>query len=350
VRILLIGGGVHPIPPTGYGAVERILAELARALTAAGVDVGIVNEVRRGRTRDEIPFALSLRRLLRREQYDILHAHTPVVANRLALAHDPFVYTSHSRHWYFRAGLTHRWGYWLERRAVRRSRAVVALTEPLAETMRTVVAPPLPPISVIPFGVDTEAYRPAWVRRTGRQALGVGVVAPFKRWHLAARAVRGTGATLSIAGPIVSEEYAGLVRNEGPHVRLLGEVPEEELLRLFAESDFLLHPSVVEILSATVVEALAAGLPVIGGAGVEGVVDREVTGWRLRDDDPEPFADAMRERVIALMAGEALRQRMGEAARAAALSRYSWPTIAERHVELYRSVVGEVAGGPPTDH
>ncbi len=347
MRVLLLGGGVHPIPPTGYGAVERIVADLATALSAAGVDVGIVNEVRRGRTRDEIPFALSLPRRLRRETFDLLHAHTPVVANRLALARQPFVYTSHSRHWYYRAGLTHRWGYWLERRAVHRSRTTIALTEPLARTMRAVVPEPLPPIEVIPFGVDAEAYRPAWSRRTGRRALGVGVVAPFKRWHLAGRALRGTGAELAIAGPIVSEEYAESVRREGPHVHLLGEVPEEELRNLFAESDFLLHPSVVEILSATVLEALAAGLPVLGGTGVEGVVAPGVSGWRVRDEDPEPFAHAMRERAIELLASDELRHRMGEAARAEALTRYSWTAIAARHLEVYRAALGD-PGAPAT--
>ncbi len=340
MRVLLLGGGVHPIPPTGYGAVERIIADLAAALASAGVDVGIVNEVRHGRTRDEIPFALSLPRRLRQESFDVLHANTPVVANRLALAQRPFVYTSHSRHWYYRTGLTHRWGYWLERRAVRRSRTSIALTEPLAQTMRTVVPEPLPPIEVVPFGVDAQAYQPSWSRRTGRRALGVGVVAPFKRWQLAARALRGTGAELAIAGPIVSPEYADRIRGEGPHVRLLGEVPEEELRALFAESDFLLHPSVVEVLSATVLEALAAGLPVLGGTGVEGVVEPGVTGWRLRDDDPGPFADALRERAVELLASDELRHRMGEAARAEALARYNWATIAARHVEIYRAVVG----------
>ncbi|HXY46631.1 MAG TPA: glycosyltransferase family 4 protein [Thermoplasmata archaeon] len=343
MRILLIGGGVQPIPPTGYGAVERILADLAVALRAAGEDVEIVNQVRHGRTRDEIPFALSLPRLLRGERYDVLHAHTPVVANRLAFAGRPFVYTSHSRHWYYRTKWTHRWGYWLERRSVRRAGAVIALTAPLARTMRSVVRPPLPPISVVPFGVDAERFRPTWDRRTGRNALGVGVVAPFKRWHLAARAIEGTGATLSIAGPIVSPAYADVLRREGPHVRLLGEVPNEEMRTLFAESDFLLHPSEVEILSATVLEALAAALPVVGGAGVEGVVETGRTGWRLDDRDPETFVLGLRGRIQALVGDDSLRRTVGEEARAEALRTYGWAAIAARHLDVYRQLAARTS-------
>jgi glycosyltransferase involved in cell wall biosynthesis len=344
VRILLIGGGVHPIPPTGYGAVERILTDFRDALEAAGQEAVIINRVRHRRMRDEYPFAWELPRLLRRERYDVLHANTPVVANRLAFKGFPFVYTSHSRHWYYRERLSHRWGYWLERRAVRRASAVVALTEPLARTMRSAVRPPLPPISVAPFGVDSARFRPSWDRRTGGHALGVGVVAPFKRWHLAARALHGTGATLTIAGPVVSAAYADEVRRSGPRVRLLGEVPEKELECLFAESDFLVHPSAVEILSATVLEALAAGLPVVGGAGVEGVVDDGVTGWRLDDRDPQEFAAAMEKRVRILLEDASLRRRMGDAARRVAEERYAWPGTVARHLEIYRSVAGTARG------
>jgi glycosyltransferase involved in cell wall biosynthesis len=349
VRILLIGGGVHPIPPTGYGAVERILADLRDALAAAGHEAVILNRVRHRRMRDEYPFAWELPRLLRKERYDVLHANTPVVANRLAFGGFPFVYTSHSRHWYYRDRLSHRWGYWLERRAVRGARAVVALTEPLARTMRSAVRPPLPPISVVPFGVDSSRFRPAWDRRVGSKALGVGVVAPFKRWHLAAQAMAAAGGTLTIAGPVVSPAYAEEVRRGGANVRLLGEVPEPELATLFAESDFLLHPSAVEILSATVLEALAAGLPVVGGAGVEGVVDDGVTGWRLDDRDPATFTKEMGEKAGALLRDEALRRRMGEAARQVAQDRYGWPGIVARHLEIYRAVAESAKGGSVSD-
>ena len=343
MRILLIGGGVHPIPPTGYGAIERILTDFRAALIAAGEEAVIVNRVRHRRMRDEYPFAWELPKLLAKERYDVLHANTPVVANRLAGRRLPFVYTSHSRHWYYREKLSHRWGYFLERRAVRRASAVVALTEPLRRTMQANVAPPLPPISVIPFGVDTERFRPAWDRRSGRTALGAGVVAPFKRWELAAQALKGTGIRLQIAGPIPSPAYAERVRSAGDSVALLGEVPPEELVRLFAESDLLVHPSAVEILSATVLEALASGLPVLGGPSVEGVVEDGVTGWAEATSSPEALARGIRERAVALVGDDGLRRRMGEAGRRAAEERYAWPKVVAQHLEVYRAVIAGAA-------
>ena len=339
MRILLLGGGVQPIPPTGYGAVERILDDLRKGLIAAGHEATVINRVRHRRSRDEYPFAWELPRLLRNERYDVLHAHTPVVANRLAWSGLPYVFTSHSRHWYYRDRLTHRWGYWLERRAVRKARAVIALTEPLAQTMRAKVAPPRPPITVVPFGVDSERFAPDWGTRTGARALGVGVVAPFKRWHLAAEALRGTGATLRIVGPIASPAYADEVRRAGTAVEVVGEVSEPELVRLFAESDFLVHPSAVEILSATVLEALAAGLPGVGGEAVRGVVDDGITGWCVPEGDGH-FVEGLRSRSAELLAHADRRRVMGEAARRVAQDRYAWSHVVAQHVEVYRSAVG----------
>jgi glycosyltransferase involved in cell wall biosynthesis len=339
VRVVLIGGGVQPIPPTGYGAIERILADFRDALVAAGHPTVILNRVRHRRMRDEYPFALELPRLLRDVEYDVLHANTPVVANRLAWSGLPFVYTSHSRHWFYRTQWTHRWGYWLERRAVRRAGAVVALTEPLARAMRATAPPSQPPsISVIPFGVDSGRFAPDWTRRTGRRALGVGVVLPLKRWEVAARALNGTGIQLRIAGPMPDAHYAAAVRAAGDSVELLGEVDEPTLTRLFAESDFLLHPSAVEILSATVLQALSAGLPVLGGGAVEGVVEDGVTGWSLPEGDRARFADALKARALDLSAHDSARRTMGDAARTTAMDRYSWRKVVESHLPVYRTV------------
>ncbi len=340
MRILLIGGGVHPIPPTGYGAVEQILTDLRAALLAAGQEAVIINRVRHRRTRDEYPFAWELPRILRNERYDVLHAHTPVVANRLAGRRLPFAYTSHSRHWYYRDRWTHQWGYFLERRAVRRATAVIALTEPLRRTMEAVVRPPHAPLTVVPFGVDADRFRPAWDRRTGGRALGVGVVLPFKRWEWAAEALKGSGLTLSIAGPMPSREYAEEVRRAGDRVELLGEVDPPTLERLYAESDLLVHPSAVEILSATVLQGLAAGLPAIGGPAVDGVVDPDVTGWVLPDRSREEFVRSAAEKARRLSSDPAMRRRMGDAARAVAQDRFSWRKVVEAHLEVYRSVVG----------
>jgi glycosyltransferase involved in cell wall biosynthesis len=340
VRVVLIGGGVYPIPPTGYGGTERFIADLAGALRTAGHDATIVNQVRGRRQRDEYPFAWHLPALLRPLAYDVLHANSPVVGNRLAGRGTPYVYTSHSRHWFYRERWTHRLGYWLERRAVRRASAAVALTDRLAAVMRASAGPTRRPIDVIPFGVDLDRFRPSWGERDGTVALGVGVVAPFKRWDLAATALRGTGIRLTIVGPTPDAGYAARVRSAGENVTLTGEVSEDDLARRFATADLLVHPSEVELLPGVVVQGLAAGLPVVGGPVLEGIVEPDRTGWLVPDADRSTFVSGLRARASELGRDAGLRRRMGDSARASAESRFSWPSVVDRYVAVYRSVAG----------
>jgi glycosyltransferase involved in cell wall biosynthesis len=126
---------------------------------------------------------------------------------------------------------------------------------------------------------------------------------------------------------------------------MLGEVSDEELVRLYAQSDFLLHPSAVEVLPGTVLEALAAGLPIVGGPAIEGVVEEGTTGWSLPDTDPAMFVTAMRERVTRLVADDRLRREMGDRGRSVAESRFAWPRVVEEHLRVYASVG---AGRAPT--
>jgi glycosyltransferase involved in cell wall biosynthesis len=342
VRVALVGTGVEPIPPTGYGGVERTIAEFARALEAAGQDVAIVQRVRRRRSIDEYLFARDLPRLLDASRFDVVHASTPVVANRLAGRGVPYVYTTHSRHWFLRRTLTDRWGLLLERRAVRRSQATVALTASLAQRIRQETAPHPPRrLPVIPIGVDPQRFQPDWSARTGRRALGVGVVAPFKRWELAARALRGTGIELALVGPTPDAAYAARVRSSGDRVSLLGELDDAALSRRYAESDLLVHPSSVELLAGVVLQGLASGLPVLGAESVAEAVEDDVTGWTVpAGSTDDTIAEFIGYRARRLAADPEMRRRMGEAARASAIARFAWPTVVRAHLELYREILG----------
>jgi glycosyltransferase involved in cell wall biosynthesis len=340
VKVLLVGTGIHPIPPTGYGAVERILAEYAQALNEAGHPTQVVNEVRHGNSFDEYRFAMHLPSLIRREKYDVIHASTPVVANRLAGAGFSFVYTTHSRHWFWRESWRHRWGFWLERRAVRRAAATVALTPDVQAAIRDSFPKGITVTTrVIPYGINATGLAPAWDDRTGRRALGVGVVLPLKRWEVAAAALRGTGITLRIAGPLPDPAYAQRLRTAGDSVELLGEVDETRLRQLYAESDFLLHPSQVEVLPRAVLEAMASGLPVVGSS----VVGSMFPGGRgaLIAPSGATGQDLVRffhDSTNRLAADPALRRAMAEAGRIQATTTYAWPRIVAEHVELYQQL------------
>ncbi|HEV2449768.1 MAG TPA: glycosyltransferase family 4 protein, partial [Thermoplasmata archaeon] len=311
----------------------------ATALRAAGHEPILIHQVRRRRSSDEYRFALALPGLLRGVAADVAHASTPVVANRLAWLGHPYVYTSHSRHWFTLHGPTQRWGFFLERRAVARSQATVALTEEIDARMRGRLGPRMPQRHpVIPIGVDAERFRPDWSARSGTRALGVGIVTPVKRWELAARALRGSGLSLRIAGPLPDPVYARSVIGSGDGVVLLGELSDAALAEEYALADVLVHPSSAEILSGAVLQGLSAGLPVLGAAPVAPLVPEGRAGWCAGPGrSPSEIEELLRSRARELVGDAGMRRRMGDAAREWALARFSWPRVVAQHIALYEA-------------
>ncbi len=344
VRIALVGTGVQAIPPVGYGGVERTIAEYADALRTAGHDPVVLNRVRHGRSLDEYLFALSVAGLVRSSAADVVHASTPVVANRLALAKIPYFYTTHSRHWFDRSGARERFGYWLERRAVARARRTVALTSGLRDEMARVVPGARDRLAVIPIGVDTDRFRPDPDARTGRVALGVGIVRPMKRWELAATAAQEAGWSFRLVGPTPDREYADRIRSLGDRVELLGELTEDELRREYARADVLLHPSRVEVLAGAVLQGLSAGLPAVGAEPIASLIAPGVTGWTAPPGSPDPAIGAFLLDRLRTLSDAGVRGRMGIAARAVAQAQYSWASVVAAHLTLYAAAVPPGAG------
>ena len=339
MRVVLVGTGVEPIPPSGYGGVERTIAELQRALQSAGEEVTVLHQAVGGRL-GEYRFALGLLGLLRAVPHDVVHASTPVVANRLALAGIPFVYTSHSRHWFLVRGPTQRWGRWLERRAVRDATIAIALTDRVRGRMEAMVpSRRRAELRVVPIGVDPTQFRPGTALGDPTVALGVGAVIPAKRWELAGRALAGTRVRLRIVGPVVDSEYGRTVVASGP-VELLGEMDSEGLTREYQASGFLLHPSAVELLSGVVLQAMASGLPVVGADPIAPVIDEGVTGFVAPPTaTSDEIVDHLRRWSERLSSDESLRRSVGSAARRAVEERFGWRPVAEAHRAIYRQAV-----------
>lgn len=342
MQVVLVGTGVEPIPPTGYGGVERSLAEYAEALRRAGRSVRIVQTVRRRRSIDEYWFAWELGSLTLRPGEEVLHASTPVVANRLAQRHLPYVYTTHSRHWFQTTSLTDRWGAFLERRAVAHSFTTVALTPRLADAIaQRLPERSRPPTPVIPLGVDSDRFRPADAPGDPTIALGVGAVIPAKRWEVAAAALRGTRIRLHLAGPTPDPALARRISGSGP-VDLLGEISDDRLLREYQGAGMLLHPSGVELLPGVVLQAFACGLPVLGGPALAGLVRDGVDGRLLPGPDPTApgrEVDRWRAAAVALAESDESRRAWGRAARDRARTEFDWGSVVERHLPIYERLL-----------
>jgi glycosyltransferase involved in cell wall biosynthesis len=111
-------------------------------------------------------------------------------------------------------------------------------------------------------------------------------------------------------------------------------VSEDELIRLYREAAVVLQPMEESTANNAILESLACGTPVIatdiGGA-------RDYLNESCAVLTPPGDACAMVDAVMDITRDSAACRRMGDAARKKALE-FSWPAVAARLTELYRSI------------
>lgn len=130
----------------------------------------------------------------------------------------------------------------------------------------------------------------------------------------------------------------------GDAVCLAGALSPQDVRQHLQNADVFLHPSVSEGFGNAVIEAQAAGLPVVcsdAGGLPENVADGE-TGFVV----PRRDARALAEKLMLLARNPELRRRMGAAGRARAQSHFGSEEQLERFDELYRKALDQ---GPAQD-
>lgn len=114
------------------------------------------------------------------------------------------------------------------------------------------------------------------------------------------------------------------------HVKLLGTW--SNVAPLLAIADIFILPSRSEGLSRALLEAMAAGLPVVSTRveGVEDVVTDGVHGLLVPSEDP----DALKDALLQLMDNPQLRTKMGAASRDHILGSYTTDIMFDKYYEL----------------
>jgi glycosyltransferase involved in cell wall biosynthesis len=173
--------------------------------------------------------------------------------------------------------------------------------------------------------------------------VSVGRLAPPKDfWTLIAsmtELARGT-ATLDILGDGPQQallvEQASVAGQESA-ISFLGNV--NDVPRRLAAADVFVLSSQSEGLPISVLEAMAAGLPVVASdvGGMAELIEEGTTGFLVPSGDRMALARRLQE----LVDNHERRAMMGAAARQRALDLFDWPRWAEQHRLLYASLLDE---------
>jgi len=139
-------------------------------------------------------------------------------------------------------------------------------------------------------------------------------------------------------GPYAAHLHA--LASEDPRIVFTGLQTGDKLARLYASADVFVSPSETETFGNTVMEAQAAGIPVIvanRGAACENVVSGK-TGLVVDARQPDQLATAMR----LLIENPEIRRSMGQAAREFA-QQYSMENALAGTLETYQSILRDMS-------
>ncbi|MGI5817755.1 MAG: glycosyltransferase family 4 protein [Armatimonadota bacterium] len=232
---------------------------------------------------------------------------------------------------------------------------VIAISEAVASQFDGMACTP----RVVPNGIPIEQFAPAAAPDGLRAELGlppgaptacvVGRLTPWKGHRTLLRAWRAVAerlpdARLLIVGEVAfwddayAEELRALADDFGIARSVVWAGFREDVPDVLRLVDLLVLASIDEPFGRVVIEAMAAGLPVVAtdAGGVPEIVVEGKTGLLVPPEAPEPMADA-----IAALLGDPVRARaMGEAGRRRAVERFDVRRVAREVGQIYDELLG----------
>ncbi len=359
---------------TGRGGAEKALVDIALHLDRSKYNVtvcatrsagnyqplldeaGVTTFVQGRKSRWDLGQWIKLVRLMRREQVDVLHTHL-FGSNTLGrllgrLAGVPVVIAH--EHWSTKASRE----VWVDRALYRLSDRILVPSAASKEMVMRTEGIPAGKIDVVYNGVDTAIFAQGEKRGEVRSEL-----------HISSDAM-----VLGIVGRL-SEEKGGvdvLIRavarlcKSNPNLRLLvvgdgplrgslealaaesapgGEImftgTRNDVAHLLSAMDLFVLPSLNEALPIVVLEAMAAGLPVIATrvGGVPEIVDHEKTGLLVEPGSEDSLYSAL-DRLIF---DADLREQLAQAGRRRVASDFTIERMVERIEGLYEELLTKLS-------
>jgi len=291
-----------------------------------------------------------VKRMLREEQFDLLHFHEPFVPFlSLFLLRESTSVNIATFHAY--AGFSP--SYELGSRVMRGHAARLHGRVAVSAAARHFIDRFFPgDYKVIPNGVDVPRYANAvpiarWQDGTpnllfvGRHEPRKGLLDLLKAQRILRKAGYGTRLLVVGSGPQEREARRYVATRGLQGVVFLGRVSDAEKAQLFRTADIYCSPATGgESFGIVLLEAMAAGTPIVASDihGYKGVVRRGREGLLVPPRDPKGLAEAIGK----LLDDPGLRARMGAAGQARAED-FSWPRVTAKVEEYYGFVIRRLA-------
>ena len=123
-------------------------------------------------------------------------------------------------------------------------------------------------------------------------------------------------------------------------VQFFGHIEQEKVYEYLAEADIFVRPSRSEGLGSSFLEAMGAGLPIIGApaGGIPDFLKDNETGLFCEIDNPKNLA----EKIKKLMTDEELAKRIAKNGRQLILEKYDWDDISQSMENIFKAMQQKV--------
>lgn len=302
---------------------------------------------------------LSSLKVIKDNSFDIFHAHSftatipaLIVKQILKIPTILTMHTSHFGKWYSITKQVLRSAIYsaIEKKTLFNNRfdKIITVNKSLVKTsMKMGVSKNK--LVYIPNAIELEEfdlYKPDEIASSQEKTvLFVGRLTPVKGLHTLLRAIplvldKSTHCKFLIAGEgPLKEDLAKYIyqKNLQEHVYLLGVQTGNDLIRLYKTSNVGVLSSYTEGCPVSVLEAWAAGLPVVATrvGGTKEIVEHGKNGLLVPPGNPKALAKAL----IKVLTDEKLTKYLGDNGRALVEKEYNWKTTIKKILEIYQSVL-----------
>lgn len=189
----------------------------------------------------------------------------------------------------------------------------------------------------IPVGAFVAGSVGRLVRQKGYDVLLAAAPSVLARCPQARFVIVGTGA--------LREDLQEQARRIGLADRVTFTGARADAIEVLKTFDLFVSPSRWEGLPTVILEAIAAGVPVVATqvSGANELIQDQVSGLLVPPEDPVALANA----IIVMAAGGLQPARMAQTALDNAQSRFSIGAVAARYADLYCELAGRGATGAP---